>query len=258
MNSTRFLRLASSSMRFHHFMYATGKSSTGIVAAANESLSKQIIRLPEKHRENFAGDNESKNKLPMLDFHQSIHPLYCAAFSLHLMINSNATISIENFQNPSLTWNPKFNDKIIIQSPFPKQNEHIICPTTTNNASIEKRADYYKHKDPNRFTHLTWVRHRKMKKHQRIKWRKKNLAMIKRRILERNIAKEKQFRAEILAQIKEAEEFDPRAYVQNILYTIDNVPQAETPQQKYERYLDLIRKNRQQTNLVMPKFEKID
>ncbi|OTF77858.1 hypothetical protein BLA29_015418, partial [Euroglyphus maynei] len=79
-----------------------------------------------------------------------------------------------------------------------------------------------------------------------------------RRILERNIAKEKQFRAEILAQIKEAEEFDPRAYVQNILHTIDNVPQAETQQQRYERYLDLIRKNRQQTNLITPKFEKID
>lgn len=238
----------------------TRKPLALIVSATNENLSKQIIRLPEKHRETFAGDNGAENnKLPILDFHPSTHPLYCAALSLHLMINSNATISIENFINPLITWNPKYNnDKIIIQSPFSKQNEPIICPTTMNNVSTEKRADYYKHKDPNRFTHLTWVRHRKMKKHQRKKWRKKNLAMIKRRILERNIAKEKQFRAEILAQIKEAEEFDPQSYVQNILYTIDNVPQAETKQQRYERYMDLIRKNRQQTHLTMPKFEKID
>ena len=81
------------------------------------------------------------------------------------------------------------------------------------------------------------------------------MAKIKRRLLERNISKEKLFRAELLAQIREAENFNPQAYVENILRTIDNVPKAETPQQKLERYKDLIRKNRTQTHLVAPKFE---
>ena len=126
---------------------------------------------------------------------------------------------------------------------------------TDNNQVKEKLADYFPHRDPNRYTHLTWVRHRKMKKHQRRKWRKKNIAKIKRRILERNIIKEKLFRAELLSQVREAENFDPKAYVENILRIIDNVPKPETPQQKYERYIELIRKNRTQTNLLKPKFD---
>lgn len=135
------------------------------------------------------------------------------------------------------------------------RNLSYELPNTSESRNIEKLADYYKHKDPKRFSHLLWVRHRAMKKHQRIKWRKKNLAMIKRRLLERNIKKEKQFRAELLAQIREAENFDPKMYVENILKTIDNVPKRETPQEKLERYRDLIRKNRTQTNLISPKFE---
>ncbi len=81
------------------------------------------------------------------------------------------------------------------------------------------------------------------------------LAFIKKRLLRRNIRKEKQFRAELLAQIKEAEDFDPQKYVKNILETIDNMPQPETFDQKIERIKDLIRKNRKETNLISPKFE---
>jgi len=81
------------------------------------------------------------------------------------------------------------------------------------------------------------------------------LAFIKKRLLRRNIRKEKQFRAELLAQIKEAEDFDPEKYVKNILQTIDNMPQPETFDQKIERIKDLIRKNRKETNLISPKFE---
>lgn len=128
-------------------------------------------------------------------------------------------------------------------------------PTHKSN-DVEKKADYLRKKFRNRFTHLLWVRHRKMKKHQRNKWRKKNLAMIKRRRLERNIMEEKNFRAELLAQIKEAEEFDPESYVKNILFTIDNVTKPETPQEKFLRYRELIRKNRSQTNIIIPKFDE--
>lgn len=140
----------------------------------------------------------------------------------------------------------------ILQKQQQQQTSYEL-PTADGQAK-EKLADYYKHKHK-RFTHLLWVRHRKMKKHQRLKWRKKNLAMIKRRLLERNIAKEKHFRAELLAQVREAENFNAEEYVAKILRTIDNVPKAETPQEKYQRYRDLIRKNRTQTNLVMPKFD---
>lgn len=152
----------------------------------------------------------------------------------------------------------KINPVLYTNIQFPKEIKNIYLPSTINNSKNEKKADYYRHSDPKRFTHLIWIRHRKMKKHQRLKWRKKNLSRIKRILLERNIAKEKQFRAELLAQIKEAEDFDPRAYVENILNTIDNVPKPKTRKEIVEGYKDLIRKNRTQTNVILPRFEKID
>jgi len=104
-------------------------------------------------------------------------------------------------------------------------------------------------------THLTIIRKRKMKRHQLRKFRKKFLCDIKRKRLKREIQKEKNFRAELLAQIKEAEEFDPEVYVKNMLKTIDNMPKPETWAQKEEKILELIRKNKSETNFVKPKFD---
>lgn len=209
-------------------------------------LNPEIYKLPEKIKpfNGIIGD-KCLMKSPILDFKKT-------NFAIFGSINNSANVFYRPFDLNEV-------DLSIFNIMNGIMNENNVNKSyelpTENNQIKEKLADYYKHRDPNRFTHLTWVRHRKMKKHQRIKWRKKNLAMIKRRLLERNISKEKLFRAELLAQIREAENFNPQAYVDNILRTIDNVPKPETPQQKYQRYQDLIRKNRTQTNLIFPKFE---
>lgn len=210
-----------------------------------ESSNKSFeIRLPEKHKTILI--NDQINKKFIFDIREIESNLYTSAFApinlnLYLPIYQGGLISSLNHPLP----------------PFLDQINEVFLPTTIQNNN-EKKADYYRNRQPNRFTHLTWVRHRKMKKHKRIKWRRKNLAAIKRRCLEKNIAKEKLFRAELLAQIKEAEEFDPKAYVDNILSTIDNVPKIETPKEKLERYRDMIRKNRTQTNFIYPKLRNFD
>ena len=94
-----------------------------------------------------------------------------------------------------------------------------------------------------------------MKKHKLQKWRKKFKVLLEKLRLRKNIKKEKAFRAELLAQIKEAEEFDPEAYVKNILNTIDNMPKKETEEEIVEKRRDLIRKNRSDTIYTAPKFD---
>ncbi|CAG2101771.1 unnamed protein product [Medioppia subpectinata] len=117
------------------------------------------------------------------------------------------------------------------------------------------RLDFKRNRNPRAYTHLTVIRRHKMAKHKRRKWRKKMLAFIKKKYLRRNIKKEKVFRAELLAHIKEAEDFDAEKYVHNILHTIDNMPKEDTREAKLERIQDLIRKNRRETNLIKPKFQ---
>ena len=135
----------------------------------------------------------------------------------------------------------------------PKNKPALEMPSKSD--AVKMYLDYRIIRDPRSYTHLTVIRRHKMNKHKRLKWRKKMLAFIKKKFLKRNIKTEKVFRAELLAQIKEAEEFDAEKYVRNILETIDNTPKPETPQQKIERIRDLIRKNRRETNLIAPKFD---
>ncbi|RWS27741.1 hypothetical protein B4U80_03896 [Leptotrombidium deliense] len=104
-------------------------------------------------------------------------------------------------------------------------------------------------------THLLNIRHRKMKKHKLRKWRKKHLALIRKVTLRREIKKEKLFRAELLAKIREAENFDAEAYVNNIFRVIDSKPKELTKWERIERFRDLVRQHRANTNLVKPKFE---
>lgn len=228
-------------------LYSTSNAS---VSENHSSLNHLIsYKLPEKDRKIIGPiGEETKFKAPIMDFNQN-------NFALFDSINSNQSIHANIPLCPQLNELDAniFDHLSNLLNEMSMQKSYEMPSKLKSN--VVKKCDYYKHRYRNRFTHLLWVRHRKMKKHQRIKWRKKNLARIKRKNLEKNIRNEKIFRAELLAQIQEAENFDPQAYVKNILYTIDNVPKAETPQQKYERYMNLIRKNRTQTNLTMPKFE---
>jgi hypothetical protein len=164
-------------------------------------------------------------------------------------INPILVPNLSNFQIKNINK----NNEIDLENENQLINNKKELPALKNGIKIY--LNYRRIRDPRAYTHLTIIRKRKMKKHQRRKWRNKMLAFIKKRLLRRNIRKEKQFRAELLAQIKEAEDFDPQKYVQNILQTIDNMPKPETFDQKIERIKDLIRKNRKQTNLISPKFE---
>lgn len=103
---------------------------------------------------------------------------------------------------------------------------------------------------------LVWIRKRKMKKHQRRKHRKKIRYFLKQTQLLREIKKEKLFRAELLSQIREAEEFDAEAYVKNMLKTIDSVPKPLTPDEIVWKLKELVIKNRSDYSFVLPKPPK--
>lgn len=101
---------------------------------------------------------------------------------------------------------------------------------------------------------LLHIRHRKMKKHKLLKFRKRYLSLIKKVRMKRNIKKEKAFRVEILAKIKEAENFDPKQYIENMLNTIQNAPKPMTKEERLEHALNLIKIHRSENHMFKPRF----
>jgi hypothetical protein len=98
------------------------------------------------------------------------------------------------------------------------------------------------------------IRREKMNKHKLRKFRKRMLAFIKKQRLRREIKKEKVFRAELLAQIKEAEEFDAEKYVKNVLDTIRDCPRPETREEIRDRIYTLKLRHRRNVEQLPPKF----
>ncbi|XP_074598353.1 uncharacterized protein LOC141853044 [Brevipalpus obovatus] len=96
-----------------------------------------------------------------------------------------------------------------------------------------------------------------MKKHQRIKWRKKWAHRLRQTRLLRNIQKEKTFRSEILGRVLEAEKFNAEKYVQDVFQTIDTAPpdKKEKDDQHLINVYKLIAKYRSDTHLVRPYFD---
>ncbi|XP_078034594.1 uncharacterized protein LOC144468765 [Augochlora pura] len=102
-----------------------------------------------------------------------------------------------------------------VQRDLPLTNKILDLPTLEN--VVEKQA-----------IRMIVIRRQKMKKHKRKKLRKRmkfQMESIRRR---RNLQKEKIFQAELLAKIKEAEEFDPKEYVQQRLDLLlkERIPRA--------------------------------
>ena len=137
----------------------------------------------------------------------------------------------------------------------PNKSIEIKLPTDFEKPSMLLKMKRKYNYNPRGYTHMTIIRRKKMKKHKLQKWRKKFKVLLEKLRLRKNIKKEKAFRAELLAQIKEAEEFDPEAYVKNILNTIDNMPKKETEEEIVKKRRDLIRKNRSDTIYTTPKFD---
>lgn len=99
------------------------------------------------------------------------------------------------------------------------------------------------------------IRRRKMKKHQLRKFRKRMLSYLLRVRQKREVRKEKLFRAELLAKIREAENFDAETYVNGVLNTIRKAPVLETKKERLDRVFNLIRENRKETVLIRPLFD---
>lgn len=97
-----------------------------------------------------------------------------------------------------------------------------------------------------------------MKKHRRKKWRKKFKALLAKRRLKREIAKEKTFRVELLSMIRKAETFDPREYALRKIAEINNKPKELTKEEGIENLKQLIRENRYQVDYIKPKHRRAD
>ena len=99
------------------------------------------------------------------------------------------------------------------------------------------------------------IRHRKMKKHQRRKRARKYATKIKTIALRKEISREKLFRAELLADIRKAEQFNPEAYVKQVLTTIASKPKQESLWERRRRYERLSRIHRSNVSVIRPEFD---
>jgi len=132
----------------------------------------------------------------------------------------------------------------------------LECPKADNSADEMKlKKTIHPYQAPKGPRNMLRVRKSKMNKHKRTKWRKKFAALIKKVRLRREIKKEKAFRAELLAQIKEAEDFDAEKYVNYVLSTIRSKLRPEKSWETRERIHNLKLLNRTDVELVTPKFD---
>lgn len=106
--------------------------------------------------------------------------------------------------------------------------------------------------------HLLIIRHQKMKKHQRKKWRKKFKCLLAKQRLKREISKEKNFRVELLSMIRMAEMFDPKEYAMRKLSEVYNKPRELTKEESIDELKELVRKNRYQVDYIKPKHQRAD
>ncbi|XP_034938066.1 uncharacterized protein [Chelonus insularis] len=128
----------------------------------------------------------------------------------------------------------------IIDTPIMKIPRTIIDPLTI---SILPKEDKISDKSFNLPTpegqiekkahRMIRIRRRKMKNHKLKKWRRKYKTLYFNKLQRKWLRKEKEFRAEILAKIKAADEYDAKAYVASRLAILDNVRFPHT----YKGYL---------------------
>lgn len=106
--------------------------------------------------------------------------------------------------------------------------------------------------------HLLIIRRQKMKKHKRIKFRKKYKCLLAKQRLKREIAKEKTFRVELLTMIRRAETFDPREYALRKITEANKKPKELSKQERLEELKELIRQNRHQVTYIKPTHRRAD
>ncbi|KAM7298014.1 uncharacterized protein ISCGN_023165 [Ixodes scapularis] len=130
----------------------------------------------------------------------------------------------------------------------------IIAPTTDANSNGIEKSDPTPTVEK-RAAALIQIRKKKMKKHKLRKLRKRMHFLWAKQRFRREKKKEQVFRAELLAQIHEAQAFDAEKYVTGVLDKIRNRPQPETPEERREKFLELMRKYRSNVEWIKPKFD---
>ncbi|XP_077509537.1 uncharacterized protein LOC144120746 [Amblyomma americanum] len=134
----------------------------------------------------------------------------------------------------------------------------VIAPSSDTNSN-----DLAEKTDPQptgsvtekRAVNMLIIRRKKMKKHKLRKLRKRMYALWAKRRYRREKLKEQAFRAELLAQIHEAQAFDAEKFVTGVLEKLRNRPRPETPEEKREKLLELMRKHRSNVQYIKPKFD---
>uniref|UniRef100_A0A131XKF0 Putative secreted protein n=1 Tax=Hyalomma excavatum TaxID=257692 RepID=A0A131XKF0_9ACAR len=133
----------------------------------------------------------------------------------------------------------------------------VIAPSTDTNSSGVEKTDPKPAGGVNekRAVNMLIIRRKKMKKHKLRKLRKRMHFLWSKRRFRIEKAKEQVFRAELLAKIQEANEFDAEKYVMGVLDKLRNRPRPETPEERREKILELMRKYRSNVQYIKPKFD---
>lgn len=111
------------------------------------------------------------------------------------------------------------NPRMIIDYRIPTANpvNEVIDPSSSDNKTIEEAPDNNNSNVEKQAARLIVIRRSKMNKHKLKKLRKKMKYVWDRVKQRRETRKEKAFLNSLMAQIKEAEKFDAKAYVTEII-----------------------------------------
>ncbi|XP_011065731.1 PREDICTED: uncharacterized protein LOC105152890 isoform X2 [Acromyrmex echinatior] len=135
---------------------------------------------------------------------ESIHRIKFIPRTLNIDFGMPTRDLIRNIiEIPTTTLIPPLQEpinRLPIQYDSPMLEKSLDLPT--NERIIEKQA-----------VNMIRIRHKKMKKHKRKKFRKKMKFVLEKIRLKRRQKKEKLFEAELTAKVKEAEAFDAKEYV---------------------------------------------
>ncbi|PRD23289.1 UNVERIFIED_CONTAM: hypothetical protein NCL1_46773 [Trichonephila clavipes] len=133
----------------------------------------------------------------------------------------------------------------------------------TKNVSINENFNQIKIIDPppqeriikKECVRMIRIRRRKMRKHKLKKLRKRMKFVFAKMKMKKDLRKEQEFRVELLTQVEAADNFDAKAYVEEILNTLKNRPIPETPEETRERFRLLKKKNKYNTTFIRPRFD---
>lgn len=148
-----------------------------------------------------------------------------------------AALNITNGNVIPPTINPPFPLQRI-EDPNKDERKNIETPVTIEKEITEKNLDNMLSFDlpPIEGQHESYeaavmmeIRRLKMKKHKYKKLQKKMKFVFAKRKLRRQMKREKEFQAELLAEIREAEKFAAEKYVEDKLIRLKEIPSTKRP-----------------------------